>query len=110
MEDALAWGAHLVPASHPDPVGASLALVPADARVAFCLDVDAIDPSAMPAVIAPTAGGLAYAQVLALLRGLAPRLASLSVVELMPVRDPHGLGAALAAQLVAAALSLLSAP
>jgi agmatinase len=111
VADALAWGAHLIPASHPDPVAAALALIPAGARVALCLDWDGLDPGIMPAVIGRTSGGLGYNQALALIAGAhqTGRIVAADFVELMPARDVDGLGAGLAAQLVAATLGLLSA-
>lgn len=112
VEDALRWGVRFVPASDPDPVATALGHIPEGARVALCFDCDALDPSAMPAVIGRTAGGLSYAQALALLRGVRARarLAAMDLVEFMPSRDVDGLGATTAAQLVAAALGLLSRP
>lgn len=64
----------------------------------------------MPAVIGRTWGGLSYIQVLALLLGAFDRaeVVALAFTELMPARDVDGLGAGLAAQLVAAALGRLS--
>lgn len=110
VADARAWGAHLIPAQHPDPVAAALDLVPEGGRVALLLDWDALDPSAMPAVIAPTAGGLTFRELLALLAGLTARarVVGVTATELMPARDENGRGAALAAQGVAALLGLLS--
>ena len=112
LAEARAWGARLVPASAPDPVGEALALVPDGARVALCLDLDALDPSVMPAVIGRTAGGLSYAQVLRLIAGTRARahIAALAMTELMPPRDVDGLGAMAAAQLLVAALGLLAPP
>lgn len=111
VADALAWGAHLVPASHPDPVTAALALIPAGTRIVLCLDWDGLDPAVMPAVIGRTSGGLGYGQALALIAGAhrTGRIVAASFVELMPARDVDGLSAGLAAQLVAATLGLLSA-
>ncbi len=110
VADALAWGARLVPASRPDPVGEALSHVPPGARVALCLDWDALDPAVMPAVIGRTAGGLSFHQVLALVEGAQAkaRIVAMDAVELMPSRDVDGLGAMLAAQLVAAALGLVA--
>jgi agmatinase len=110
VADALAWGARLVPASHPDPVAEALSHVPPGSRVALCLDWDALDPAVMPAVIGRAAGGLSFHQVLALIAGAQAKagVVAMSAVELMPSRDVDGLGAMLAAQLVAAALGLLA--
>jgi agmatinase len=110
VADALAWGARLIPAAHPDPVAAALAAIPEGCDLVLCLDWDALDPSAMPAVIAPTAGGLGFAQILGLLHGAQARarLCACAFTEFVPGRDAGGRGAALAAQLVTACLGLLS--
>ena len=112
VQDALDWGVRFVPASDPDLVQTALAQIPDGARVAVCFDCDALDPAIMPAVIGRTAGGLSYAQALALLRGTQAkaRIAAHDLVEFMPARDLDGLGAMTAAQLLCAALGLLSRP
>ncbi len=112
VEDALRRGVRFVPAADPDLVETALALLPEGADVAVCFDWDALDPSIMPAVIGRTAGGLGFHQALGLLRGAhrKARLRALAFTELMPSRDIDGLGAMAAAQLVIAALGLLSAP
>ncbi|EYD77091.1 putative agmatinase [Rubellimicrobium mesophilum DSM 19309] len=112
VRDALDWGVRFVPASDPDLVQTALSHIPEGARVAVCFDCDALDPAIMPAVIGRTAGGLTYAQALALLRGTQAkaRIAALDLVEFMPARDVDGLGAMTAAQLLCAALGLLSRP
>ncbi len=111
VADAVAWGVHFVPASHPDPVAAALALIPAGAQVALCLDWDGLDPAIMPAVIGRTSGGLSYAQALQLIAGADQkgRIVAADFVEFMPARDVDNLGAGVAAQLVAATLGLFSA-
>ncbi|HBS50902.1 MAG TPA: arginase [Rhodobacteraceae bacterium] len=105
------WGAHLVPAQevHAGGVGPALDLIPEGARVVIAFDLDALDPAIMPAVIAPTGGGLTHAQVLALLRGVAARarIAGLDMVEFMAEADREGQGARTAAQLLASALGLI---
>lgn len=110
VADALGWGVRFVPATSADPVAEALSLIPNGARVALCLDWDALDPSVMPAVIGRTSGGLGYGQALSLIVGASARarVAAAAFTELMPSRDVDGLGAGLAAQLVAATLGLLS--
>ena len=108
---AQAWGALLIPAQEVRDGGIAKAIgaLPAGGDVVVCLDVDALDPAIMPAVIAPTAGGLSYGDVLALLRGVAAkcRIAGVAMVEFMPESDRNGDGARTAAQLATSILGLV---
>lgn len=112
LEAALDWGVTFVPGGEVarDGVGRALDAVEPGSDVLVCLDFDALDPSIMPAVIARTAGGLSYWQVLELFAGVAEkaRIAGVSMVEFMPDNDVDGLGAGTAAQLLASVLGLLS--
>ena len=112
LEAAHDWGAHLVPAHELTAGGLQRAadLIPDGARVVICFDCDALDPSIMPAVIAPTAGGLSYGQALALIRAVAQkaRVAGFDLVEFMPERDRDGEGARLAAQLLTSVLGIVA--
>ena len=112
VQDALDWGVSLVPAGEVARVGVGRAvdLVAEGAEVIICLDLDALDPAVMPAVIARTAGGLGYWQVLELIAGVAEkaRIAGFDMVEFMPGRDVDGQGAAVAAQLLAGVLGIIA--
>lgn len=112
LEAATDWGAHLIPAHELDSGGIdrALALIPEGGQVVICLDVDALDPAIMPAVIAPTAGGLSYAQLLRLVRGVAERarIVGADMVEFMPAADRDGAGARTAAQALATLLGLIA--
>ena len=112
VADALARGVTFVSAGAVarDGVAPVVDLVPAGADVVICLDLDALDPSVMPAVIGRTAGGLTYWQVLDLIAGVAgrARIAAFDMVEFMPARDIDGQGAALAAQLLAAVMGIVA--
>lgn len=109
---ALAWGVTFVPASEVARQGLAraIALIPEGADVVICLDVDALDPGIMPAVIGRTAGGLSYWQVMDLVEGVAARarIAAFDMVEFMPERDIDGQGALLAAQLLAGVLGVIA--
>jgi arginase len=59
------------------------------------LDVDVLDPTFMPAVDSPDAGGLNPTQLIALLRGLVPGAVGASVSVFDPELDPTGEYAAL---------------
>lgn len=81
------------------------------APVFLALEAGLFDPSIMPAVAAPRAGGLDYGAGLDLLARLAApgRVRGAAVLGLVPDRDRQGRGALLAAQLVAALLGLMAA-
>ncbi|NGM46632.1 arginase [Rhodobacter sp. SGA-6-6] len=110
LQDALDWGVEFVPAGEVarDGVWRAADLIPEGAEVILSLDLDALDPAAMPAVIARTAGGLSYWQVLELAGAVAEkaRIAGFAMVEFMPGRDIDGQGATLAAQLLTAAMGV----
>jgi agmatinase len=91
-------------------VGRAVAAIPEGARVAVCLDLDGLDPSAMPSVIARAPGGLSHWDVLDLVEGVAGRaeIVAVGVVEMMPDRDVDGLGAQAAAMLVASILGIVA--
>jgi agmatinase len=105
-------GVHLVTARDlaRDGVGAALRAVPEGAEVVICLDLDALDPAIMPAVIGRTAGGLSYWDVVELVAGVAARarIAGVGFVEFMPERDIDGQGALTAAQLLTAILGIVA--
>jgi agmatinase len=111
-QDALDWGVSFVHGSEVarQGIGRALDLIPAGAEVIICFDCDALDPAIMPAVIGRTAGGLSYWQAMDLIEGVAAkaRIAAFDLVEFMPERDIDGQGALVAAQLVAAALGVIT--
>lgn len=112
LQDALDWGVEFVPAGEVarDGVWRAADLIPEGSEVILCLDLDALDPSVMPAVIGRTAGGLSYWQVLELVGAVAEkaRIAGFDMVEFMPGRDIDGQGALAAAQLLAAAMGVVA--
>lgn len=112
VADAEAWGVTFVSAGEVAREGTRRAvdLVPAGAEVIICLDLDALDPGVMPAVIGRTAGGMSYWQVLDLISSVAAkaRIAGFDIVEFMPDRDIDGQGAAVAAQLLAAVMGIVA--
>ncbi|MEM6824058.1 MAG: arginase family protein [Pseudomonadota bacterium] len=111
LNAALGWGTVFVPGGEVARTGVGRALdaIPKGGDVVVSLDLDALDPSVMPAVFARTAGGLSYWQVLELFAGVAEkgRIVGVAMVELMPERDVDGMGAEMAAQLLASVLGLL---
>jgi agmatinase len=112
VADAENWGVAFVPAGEVarTGIGRAIDLIPAGAEVVVCLDLDALDPSVMPAVIGRTAGGLGYWQVLELIAGVSERarIAGFDMVEFMPSRDVDGQGALVAAQMLAAVMGIIA--
>ena len=112
VADALAYGVRFVSAGEVARagIGPVVDLVPAGSDVVVCLDLDALDPAVMPAVIGRTAGGMSYWQVFDLIAGVAAkaRIAAFDMVEFMPDRDIDGQGAAVAAQLLAGVLGIVA--
>ncbi len=111
-DDAVRWGVRFVSAReiHADGVDRALAEIPAGAAVYVNLDIDALDPSIMPAVIGPAPGGLGYWQTIDLLAGATAkaRIVGFSLVEFTPARDPDGLAALTAARIVSDLIGLLA--
>ncbi len=112
VADAEAWGVGFVPAGEVVRYGTSRALdlIANGADVIVCLDLDALDPSVMPAVIGRVAGGLGYWQVMELIGGVAERahIAGVAVTEFMPDRDIDGMGAMVAAQVLAGVMGIVA--
>lgn len=111
-QEAVAWGVGFIPGGEVarEGVWRAIDLIPEGADVVVCLDVDALDPGVMPAVIGRTAGGMSYWQVLELIGGVAEkaRIAGFDMAELMPERDIDGQGALLAAQILAGVLGIIA--
>ncbi len=112
VADAKAWGVEFVPMAEVARQGLAraISLIPEGSDIVICLDVDALDPGIMPAVIGRTAGGLTYWQLMDLVEGAAARgrIAAFDMVELMPERDVDGQGALLAAQVLAGVLGVIA--
>lgn len=112
LRDAMGWGVEFVPAGEVARAGVwrAVDLIPEGAEVVICLDVDALDPSVMPAAIGRTAGGLSYWQVMELVGAVAEkaRIAAFDMVEFMPDRDIDGMGAMLAAQMLAGVTGIIA--
>ena len=104
-QDALDWGVQFFPARGIAQAGISsvLEMIPDGVEIIVALDADGLDPSVLPAVIGRAPGGLGYWDVINLIEGAAARgrLAGFEIAELMPARDVDGLGAEVAARIVA---------
>jgi agmatinase len=109
-QDALDWGVKFFPMREVvrngiDPIIDAIA---PGANLYIALDIDAMDPAVVPAVIGPAPGGLDYWQMLDIFQAVADKakLCGFNLTELMPVADIGGRGALVAARLVAMVLGL----
>lgn len=104
VEAAKAWGVQFVPARqlHAEGIEAALRHIEPSARVLITIDCDALDPEIMPAVQAPTPGGLSYRQLTGLIAGTIAKadLAGMDIIEFMPEKDLTGAAAYLAGRLM----------
>lgn len=103
-DDAVAWGAHIVPAAviHASGIKAILDLIPRDTNCMITFDCDALDGATMPAVMSPTPGGLTYRQVIDLIAGVTgkAKLVAFDLMEFVPQRDKTGYAAYVAARII----------
>jgi agmatinase len=111
VEDAQAYGSHLITAEEFNAGGAErvLTTIPEGRAVYLTIDADGMDPTEMPAVMAPTPGGLYFRHVAPLLRTVAERhrIVGMDVVEIAPSFDyANGLTCIMAGRLI---LNVLSA-
>lgn len=84
--------------------------IPAAENYYITFDMDGVDPSVAPGVVAPAFGGLTYFQAVDLLREIARRgrVVGMDVVEVAPARDVNAITSRLAAQLVLDMIGALS--
>ncbi len=112
VEIARNWGAEIVTARtvHEQGVAAALEHLPEGANCMITYDCDALDCSLMPAVMAPSPGGLTYTQSIDLIAGVAAkaRLVAFDMIEFVPERDPNGVAAFTAARIVTNAIGHLA--
>lgn len=91
VEDARAYGADIISAYelHGSGMEAVLARIPDGGPYYLTIDADGIDPTIMPAVMAPTPGGLTWPQIRKLVHGLVAkgRVLGMDLVEIAPARD-----------------------
>jgi agmatinase len=109
-QDALDWGVKFFPMREVARNGIEpvLAAIPKNCILYIALDIDAMDPAVVPAVIGPAPGGFSYWQMLEILEAAAQRarIAGFNLVELMPGADIGGRGALVAARIVAMIMGL----
>jgi agmatinase len=108
---ARTFGSHLIGAEqiHAEGMDPVLATIPEGRAVYLTIDADGLDPTEMPAVMAPTPGGIYFRQLAPLLRAVARRnrVVGMDVVEIAPSYDfANGLTCIMAGRLI---LNVLSA-
>lgn len=112
VEVARDWGAQIITARtvHEQGVSAALQHLPDGANCMITFDCDALDSSIMPAVMAPTPGGLTYTQSIDLIAGVVAKanLVAFDMIEFVPGRDTNGIAAFTAARIVANAIGHLA--
>ncbi|MDX1400548.1 MAG: agmatinase [Kiloniellales bacterium] len=91
VADARAYGSEIITAYELHDIGmeAVLARIPDGRRYYFTIDADGLDPTIMPAVMAPTPGGVTWHQMRTLVHGLVKkgRVVGMDLVEIAPSRD-----------------------
>ena len=94
---------------HRQGIDLALEQIPEAKGYYITLDMDGVDPSIAPGVIAPSFGGLTYLQVLDLLQGIAQRgpIVGMDVVEVAAEQDPYSITISLAAQLALDAIGVI---
>lgn len=112
VEAAEAWGAQIITARalHREGVEAVIRHVPAGANCLITFDCDGLDAGIMPAVKAPTPGGLSYTQAIDLVAAVAGhgRLAAFDLIEFVPERDPNQVAALTAARILCNAIGCMA--
>ena len=111
VEAARSYGSKLFSAEqiHAEGVDPVLATIPEGRAVYLTIDADGLDPTEMPAVMAPTPGGIYFRQLAPLLRSVARRskIVGMDIVEIAPAFDfAKGLTCIMAGRLI---LNVLSA-
>jgi len=101
---AMNFGARMIPAQKVlrDGVESALRELPEGENCFLTIDYDVLDPSIMPAVGAPTPGGLDYLPLIEIIQGAARRnrIIGVCLVEFVPEKDLHNLGAITAMRVV----------
>jgi len=101
---ARSYGANLVNASviRHEGIASVVDFLPADSRIFITFDLDAIDPSAMPATGALTPGGLDYLEVIDLIHAVVKRtqVVGICIVSLVPEMDVNNIGVITAMRIV----------
>ncbi|WP_419904928.1 arginase family protein [Kiloniella sp.] len=112
VEIAQNWGAKLITARefHQGGIEAVTRHLKSDSNCMITLDCDGLDPSIMPAVVAPTPGGLSYFQTIDLIDAVIKKskLVGFDMIEFVPSLDPNGISAITAGRILANVVGCLA--
>lgn len=112
VEIAKDWGAHIITARefHRGGVKAVMRHLPDDTNCMITFDCDALDAGIMPAVMAPTPGGLTYTQSIDLIAAVIHKtnLVAFDMIEFVPERDLNGTATLTAARIMANTIGCLA--
>lgn len=105
VQAARAFGSQLFAAEqiHAEGMDPVVATIPEGRAVYLTIDADGLDPTEMPAVMAPTPGGIYFRQLAPLLRAVARRnrVVGMDIVEIAPSYDfVNGLTCIMAGRLI----------
>jgi agmatinase len=104
VEAARRHGAHIITARelHREGTDAILRRIPDKGRYYISIDADGLDPSVVPAVAAPSPGGITFIQTIDLVQGLfrKGRVLGLDFVELTPARDVNEISSIAAGRII----------
>lgn len=109
-QDAIAYGSQVITSYEILEQGMEAALkrIPDGKRYYLSIDADGVDPTVMPAVMAPTHGGLLYHHMRTLIHGLVKkgRLVGMDVVEIAPKYDHNDLTSIAAGRFIVNAIGM----
>ena len=104
VADARDYGADIITAYEMHDIGIEAVLdrIPDGGPYYLTIDADGLDPTIMPAVIAPTPGGLDWIQTRKLIHGLVKkgRVLGMDLVEIAPSQDVRNLTMVYAERLI----------
>jgi agmatinase len=112
VQDAQKWGAEIIPAEevHCHGVTPIIERISPGTNIIICFDVDGLDPSIVPGVLARSPGGLTYFQAIGLIKGAASKgtIAAINFTEFLPEADVDGLGALTVSRVIAATMGIIA--
>lgn len=114
VEFANDWGAIIITARELHQRGIEVVMehLQSDSNCMITFDCDALDSGIMPAVMAPTPGGLSYTQSIDLIDAVINKtnLVAFDLIEFVPTRDVTGTAAITAARIITNVLGCLARP